>query len=100
MDKAEGNRIRKLRYFYPCSGYIGEIGIFQDDLEGLVLADFEFKTEAEKDGFKMPEFCLAEVTQDLPFVGGSLAGMKYEELDDYLRKYNYKKIVFDQYSNK
>lgn len=95
LNRAKGRRIRKLRYFYPYEGSIGEIGIFQDDLRGLVLADFEFRTVAEKDSFKMPGFCLADVTQDLMFAGGSLAGMKYEELREGLKKYNFRKIIFD-----
>jgi len=94
LNEAKGERIRKFRYFYPYAGLVGEISIFQDQLKGLVLADFEFRNEAEKNSFKMPEFCLAEVTQDLSFVGGSLAGMKYEELEDSLKKYSYEKIIF------
>lgn len=96
LNRAEGRKVRKLRYLYPYGGNIAEIGIFQDELRGLVLADLEFKSIKEKDDFKMPEFCLADVTQDLPFAGGFLAGMKYDELKDDLKKYNYKKIIFDQ----
>ncbi|MFA6096430.1 MAG: CYTH domain-containing protein [Candidatus Paceibacterota bacterium] len=96
LEKAKGRKIRKLRYFYPSEDHMAEIGIFQDELKGLVLADFEFKTMTEKDNFKMPDFCLADVTQELPFAGGFLAGMKYNELEEDLKKYNYKKIIFDQ----
>ncbi len=42
--KLEGKKLRKIRYYYPVNNKIAEIDIFLDDLEGLALVDFEFKT--------------------------------------------------------
>ncbi len=87
-----GKRLRKIRHYYPYNGLIAEIDIFQDDLKGLALIDFEFKTIEEKDKFLMPEFCLADVTQEKITAGGILAGKKYSEIETFLKKYGYKKF--------
>lgn len=87
-----GKRVRKMRYYYQAGNNMAEIDVFQDDLEGLVLIDFEFKTVEEKNDFVMPDFCLAEVTQEKFTAGGILAGKKYEDIEEGLKKYNYKKF--------
>lgn len=66
--------------------------MFQDQLLGLVLADFEFKSEEDQTKFSPPEFCLAEVTQEKFIAGGFLAGKSYEEIKDKLAQYNYQKL--------
>ena len=68
------------------------IDIYLDELEGLGVVDFEFTSRQEKDSFKIPDFCLAEVTQDEIIAGGILAGKKYSDIELLLNKYNYKKI--------
>ncbi len=89
----EGKRFRKIRHYYPFKGLIAEIDIYLDDLKGLGIVDFEFKKREEKDSFKMPEFCLADVTEEKFCAGGILAGKKYEDIEPFLKKYNYKKII-------
>ena len=93
FTKVEGKKIRKIRYFYPIDGNIAEISIFLDELKGLAMVDVEFKTKEEKEKFEMPEFCLADVTQELYFAGGILAGKKYLDIEPVLDKYSYKKII-------
>ena len=90
--KIKGKRFRKNRYFYPFNGITAEVDIYLDDLQGLGLVDFEFKSRQEKDSFKMPDFCLVDVTQDEAFAGGLLAGKKYSDIEEFLKKYNYRKI--------
>lgn len=87
-----GKEARKVRYYFPYKNTTAEIDVFQDDLKGLVLVDFEFETMDEKDRFIMPDFCLAEVTQEKGLAGGMLAGKKYSDLEAALKKYGYKKI--------
>jgi len=58
----------------------------------LVVVDFEFNTLDERDSFTMPDFCLADVTQDLFIAGGMLCGKKYADIEEELKKYNYEKI--------
>ena len=66
--------------------------VFQDDLTGLVLVDFEFKEIADKNNFKMPDFCLTDVTQDKYFAGGMLCGKKYSDIQAHLVELGYSKL--------
>ncbi len=95
LSTLEGKRLRKIRYFYPINNRTAEIDIYLDNLEGLATADFEFKTVEEKTNFVMPNFCLAEVTQEEFAAAGYLAGKKYEDIQSFLEKYNYKKIKLE-----
>ena len=87
-----GRRVHKTRYYYPVNGRIAEVDIFMDALTGLVLIDFEFTTEEEKASFKMPFFCLADVTQEDFIAGGILCGKRYADLEKDLSKFNYQKL--------
>lgn len=92
LSKLDGKRTHKIRYYYDCNGRTAEIDVFQDDLLGLVLVDFEFDSQDEKNSFNMPEFCLAEVTQEEFLAGGMICGKRYGDIEENLKKYNYKKI--------
>ena len=92
LSRLEGKRFRKTRYFYPFNGKTAEIDIYLDDLKGLGLVDFEFDNREEKDEFQMPDFCLADVTQEKFAAGGILAGKKYSDVQAVLDKWGYKKI--------
>lgn len=97
LSGIKGKRLRKRRYFYPFEGVKAELDIYLDDLEGLCLIDFEFSSKQEKENFKMPDFCLADVTQSENLAGGILAGKKYSDIEQELNKYNYKKLkVFEK----
>lgn len=41
----------------------------------------------------MPEFCLADVTQDAFIAGGMLAGKSFKDIEKDLGKFNYQKIT-------
>ena len=69
-----------------------EIDIFQDKLAGLVIADFEFQTDEEMASFKMPSFCLAEVTGEEFPAGGMLAGKSYKDIEKDLSRFGYRKL--------
>ncbi len=71
-----------------------EIDVFKDNLEGLVLADFEFENEAYKKTFSIPHYCMAEVTQEEALAGGMLCGKRYEDITEFLKKYDYKSIFY------
>ncbi len=83
----------KKRYQYPWQGLVAEIDVFEDALRGLVLVDIEFTSVSEKDACPMPDFCLADVTQEDAFAGGMLCGKPYSELQHVLNKYGYNKIL-------
>lgn len=92
LTSLKGKRFRKNRYYYPIGKNTAEIDVYLDDLEGLVLVDFEFDSIEEKNNFVMPEFCLADITQEKSFAGGILAGKKYSDIKPSLDKYGYQKI--------
>lgn len=92
LSKIDGKRLRKIRYYYEYEGKTAEIGVFQGELKGLVLVDFEFDNAEEKDNFKMPDFCLADVTQDDFIAGGMLCGKEYNDIERELGKYGYKRL--------
>lgn len=85
--------VSKIRYFYKHKDRIAEVDVFQGALKGLVLVDFEFDTEKEKEEFVMPDFCLVEVTQEEFIAGGMLSGKSYEDIEEGLKKLNYEKII-------
>lgn len=95
FTKLEGKKVHKIRYYYEYNGRTAEFDVFQGSLKGLVLVDFEFKTIKEKDSFKMPEFCLADVTKEVFVAGGMLCGKSYEDIETGLKRFNYKKIFLD-----
>jgi CYTH domain-containing protein len=92
LKRVRGKMVHKFRYIYPFGANKAEIDVFQENLEGLVIIDFEFNSMEEKDSFKMPEFCLAEVTQDEALAGGMLCGKSYSNIESALKKYGYRKL--------
>jgi len=88
----DGKKLHKIRYFYPCGQNMAEIDVYKDNFDGLVFVDFEFKTREEKEKFLIPDFCLAEITQEKFCAAGWLAGKKYSEIEQFLEKYDYKKL--------
>lgn len=93
LSQINGKRVHKTRYSYTYKNTIIEVDIFLEDLAGLVLIDFEFMNEEDKNNFQAPNFCLAEVTQEKFLAGGMLAGKSYEDIEKDLRTFNYTKLV-------
>lgn len=92
LKEIDGKKLRKIRYEYKGVDYFAEIDVFKDDLDGLVLVDVEFELEDDKDNFEIPEFCLADVTQEKFVAGGMLCGKSYVDIEKDLEKFNYKKL--------
>ena len=59
------------------------------------MVDFEFETSEEKESFEMPDFCLADVTQEVFTAGGMICGKSYEDIENDLNRYNYKKLFLE-----
>jgi CYTH domain-containing protein len=96
LSQAPGKRLVKRRYKFPYLGRLSEIDVFGEELQGLVLIDFEFTSPTEKDNFSKPDFCLVEVTQDLTFAGGILCGKRYKDIEQYLlTQYDYKPLTLN-----
>lgn len=85
-------RVAKDRYKIEIEGKMAEIDVFTDELEGLVLIDFEFNTVDEKAAFETPSMALADVTQEDFIAGGLLAGKTYNDIASELERFNYKRI--------
>ncbi|MBU2101247.1 hypothetical protein KKH05_00790 [Patescibacteria group bacterium] len=95
LTELEGQRFRKIRYYYKYENRILEFDVFKDGLEGLIVVDVEFSTREEMDSFKMPSFCLVDVTQEIIIAGGKLAGQIYQNIENDLKeRFGYKKLVF------
>lgn len=92
LNEVSGKRVEKTRYEYKKNGQKFEVDVFSGSLTGLVLVDVEFDSEEVKNAFVAPEFCLAEVTEEEFTVGGMLCGKAYEDIEEKLKSFGYKKI--------
>ncbi|HTZ99093.1 MAG TPA: hypothetical protein VMB02_02105 [Candidatus Aquilonibacter sp.] len=63
------------------------IDVFEDDLEGLVLAEAEFDSAAAANGLCLPSFLVAEISADDRFTGGRLVRASREDLRLWLTEY-------------
>lgn len=72
LASISGRKVQKNRYYYECEGKVAEIDVFEGELLGFVLVDFEFNSIAELEQFSLPNFCLVDVTQEEFVAGGSL----------------------------
>lgn len=75
--------LSKTRFSVPPLG----IDVFDPPLHGLVLAEAEFATDEAALSFRPPTGCLAEVTGDVRFTGGSLVRVGRRELLAWLAGY-------------
>lgn len=89
LSQIEGKELRKLRYYYDHDGRTSEVDVYLNAFEGLVTADFEFETREELDSFKLPSFCLADVSEEDFIAAGLLAGKSYADIETELAKYDY-----------
>lgn len=93
LSQISGKRLHKIRYTWESGKVNVDLDIFQGDLSGLVIADFEFNSEDAKRDFVAPSWCLCDVTQAEFIAGGLLAGKKYLDIEPELNKFSYKRIV-------
>ena len=96
LSKIPAKKISKTRYYFDYDNLIAEVDVFQNDLLGLVVVDFEFESIATKDAFVVPDFCLAEVTQEEFIAGGKICGKTYTDIEKELEKFGYKKLFLKQ----
>ena len=92
LSGCSAKRVAKDRYRVVINGAPAEVDVFTEDLAGLVLIDFEFDTEDEKDNFIPPSIALADVTQEDFIAGGLLAGKTYDTIAPELARFCYKKL--------
>jgi adenylate cyclase len=68
----EGRRIRKTRH-YVTNGYRVEVDVYSDELDGLIVAEVEFDSEAASGEFEAPAWFGEEVTGDRRYANEHLA---------------------------
>ncbi len=95
LTQNPGKHVAKRRYLYQFEGHTAEVDVFEGDLAGLVEVDFEFTDRDEQLAFQMPDFCLADVTQEAFAAGGKLAGKRYADIQSDLEKYGYKPLKME-----
>jgi CYTH domain-containing protein len=71
----EGRRIEKVRHLIPAEppAQVIELDVYCGDLDGLVVAEIEFATEADADAFVPPAWLGPDVTGDARFKNQRLA---------------------------
>jgi adenylate cyclase len=70
----ESRRLTKTRSLIPLDdGLTAEVDIFEGELEGLVLGEIEFDSEAQSGNFEPPAWIGVEITGDERYAGQSLA---------------------------
>ena len=74
------NEIRKNRYAFEFAGRRFSIDMFLGDLLGLIQAETSFEDDAEMDGFPLPPFAIADVTNNPTFSGGRLCELTFEDV--------------------
>lgn len=89
LSRSSTKRVIKDRYFVNIDGYPAEVDVFLEELEGLVLIDFEFSSRSEQESFTIPSVCLADVTQENFIAGGLLAGRSYRDVEGELERFEY-----------
>lgn len=82
----------KKRYTFQENNYTVEVDLWEDQLQGLGIVEFEFKTLEEARTFTPTSYCLTEVTQQEWLAGGMLSGKSYIDIEDDLEKLNYHKL--------
>jgi adenylate cyclase len=70
----DGRRLKKVRHLIPLEADLEvEVDVFEDELEGLVVAEVEFPDENQSHGFEAPDWLGREITGDERYAGQSLA---------------------------
>jgi adenylate cyclase len=69
----DGRRLHKRRHVIPHGELKIELDVYEGDLEGLVVAEIEFSSEGEANGFDPPDWLGDEVTGDRRYLNETLA---------------------------
>ena len=65
--------LEKTRYYLSVGGFTAEIDVYGGSLEGLTVAEVEFSSLEEAEGFTPPEFFGEEITYDKKYRNKNLA---------------------------
>ena len=79
-ERIETSELRFNRYFYDFNNKKIEIDLFLNPLWGYNPAKVFFETEEEMENFALPDFAVAEITQNEFFIGRNLLGKTFEDV--------------------
>lgn len=77
-SKTKNRRLRKTRYIIPYNDLTIELDIFKDNLDGLIIAEVEFKSLEQSSQFIPPEWFGEDVTSSPKFSNAYLAKYGYK----------------------
>ena len=63
----------KKRYLIPYDKYTIELDVFENEYQGLIIAEVEFKSMEEADAFAPPEWFGEDVSKDKNYTNAHLA---------------------------
>jgi adenylate cyclase len=69
----EGRRLHKRRHVIPHGALKIEVDVYEEDLDGLVVAEVEFDSEEEARRFEPPDWIGDDVTGDERYLNETLA---------------------------
>lgn len=72
LNKLEYPLIKKVRYYIPYNGYTIELDVFHEHLDGLILAEVEFKSVEEQQSFKPPTWFGNNVSKEAKYQNNRL----------------------------
>lgn len=80
LDRLEGHRLTKVRYYHNYRGRVFSIDVFEGELEGLILCETEADGLEDLMSATPPSYATVEVTEDAFFDGGNLCRTTHTEL--------------------
>jgi len=80
LDRLDGDRLSKTRHYHNHLGRVFSIGVFEGELDGLVLCETEAEGLEDLMSAEQPTYVSHEVTEDSFFEGGNLSRTTREEL--------------------
>ncbi len=85
------NELHKTRYSLEDAGRTYSVDVFDGHLAGLILAEVGFETSDQMtEQWRLPPWVLREVSDDLRFTGGALAGLAQDEAATLIRQLSVK----------
>lgn len=76
LELCEEGIIEKIRFAVPFEGHLFEVDVFENDNDGLIVAEVELSEENET--FKKPSWLGIEVTGELKYYNSQLSNKPYK----------------------
>jgi len=77
LKQCKGLLISKIRYEISHEGHLWELDIFENENDGLIVAEIELESEDEE--FALPNWATTEVSNDPRYTNASLSQLPYSQ---------------------